>query len=119
MGRVGGVIGVKEQEVIRMLERGIMDSTILSGYSGLSPGLCGVIRAKYRRMNNMPVYKQKPKNIFSDRCKSCYYRRNLSSSPHDYFCDFIGVEHERRGCPGGDECTKYLSRKEARKRGKV
>ena len=117
MGRPKRTYNPKEQEVIRMLERGIMDTDTLSGYTGLSQGLCGVIRARYRRIHGLPVYQ--PKNIFPDRCKSCYYRRNLSSSPHDYFCDYIGVEHVQRGCPGGDECTKYLSRKEARKRGKI
>ena len=117
MGRPKRIYSPKEQTVIQMLERGIMDTDTLSGYSGLNPDLCRVIRSRYRRKNGLPVYQ--PKNIFPDRCKSCYYRRNLSSSPHDYFCDYIGVEHEQRGCPGGDECTRYLSRKEARKRGKI
>ena len=118
-GRGKGLSVVKEQEVIRMLERGIEDADTLSGYSGLNPDLCRVIRSRYRRKNGLPRYKPKPKNIFPDRCKTCYYRRNLSSSPHDYFCDYIGVEHVQRGCPGGDECIRYLSRKEARERGKV
>lgn len=118
MGRVKGEIGPKEREVVRMLEQGIMDADTLSGYSGLNPDLCRVIRAKYRRLNNMPQYKP-IKYTFPARCKTCYYRRNLSSSPHDYFCDYIGKENKMRGCPGGDECTKYLSRKEARKRGKI
>lgn len=109
----------KVQEVYKMLSLGIDDTTTLSGYSGLSVQECAILRARYRRKHHLPQYKPKLKNIFPDRCKSCYYRRNLSSSPHDYFCDYIGVEHEQRGCPGGDECTRYLSRKEARKRGKI
>ena len=118
MGRPKRMYSPKETTVLQMLERGIMDSTILSGYSGLSPGLCGVIRAKYRRMNNMPVY-QPIKYTFPARCKTCHYKGSLCGTAGEYFCDYIGKENKMRGCPGGDECIRYLSRKEARKRGKI
>lgn len=114
MGRPKRIYSPKEQTVIQMLERGIMDSTILSGYSGLSPGLCGVIRAKYRRMNNMPVY-QPLKYTFPARCKTCYYKGSLCGTAGEYFCDYIGKESKMRGCPGGDECTKYVRRSRGKK----
>lgn len=38
--------------------------------------------------------------------EDCVYR----STNHDRFitCDFILWTHERRGCPIGDKCTRYI-----------
>lgn len=44
----------------------------------------------------------------SERCKSCYY---CAGRPKDRYCQYILVEGEPRGCPGGDECTRYIERR--------
>lgn len=44
----------------------------------------------------------------SEKCKSCRYRKPLGwTSGETTFCDYIGATGHSRGCPGGDECTKW------------
>ena len=45
----------------------------------------------------------------SEKCKSCRFRKPLhpTSGGPETFCDHIGIMKRRRGCPGGDECTKW------------
>ena len=45
------------------------------------------------------------------RCKGCYYSFiDLSSNPHDYYCEYILKTGVPRGCPVED-CDKWVDRK--------
>ena len=43
------------------------------------------------------------------KCKTCVYRSPLlnGGSFGGVFCEYILYTGHRRGCPGGDECTRY------------
>lgn len=40
----------------------------------------------------------------SDKCKTCRFRSRTSNVNT---CDYIVIAGHRRGCPAGDECTRY------------
>ena len=41
----------------------------------------------------------------SEKCKTCKYRQPPNSGTGN--CNYICITYKRRGCPAGDECTKY------------
>lgn len=46
----------------------------------------------------------------TERCKRCKYHTYISSGDHSsrsLACYYIGVAGVPRGCPAGDECTKF------------
>lgn len=51
-------------------------------------------------------------NKKNKRCKTCIYSGNADGC---VICNYILYERERRGCPGGDACTKYVKKTRARK----
>ena len=50
-------------------------------------------------------------SVVTKRCKDCIYfsmNRHYSNKS----CDYIIKTGKRRGCPAGDECDKYTSKKD-------
>ena len=51
-------------------------------------------------------------SAMTERCRSCFYY----TSDYGHFicptCDYILIEGHRRGCPAGDECDKFLPKKD-------
>ena len=48
--------------------------------------------------------------VSAEKCKTCVYSRGYNMEQADVCCMYIVITGERRGCPGGDECTKYKPR---------
>ena len=50
------------------------------------------------------VKEEKPGKTTTARCKGCIYHGKVGEL---ITCDYILLEKRRRGCPAGDECTKF------------
>ena len=48
------------------------------------------------------------KGIINNYCRGCFY---LSANTGDRSCDYLSIEHRRRGCPAGDGCDKRKLRR--------
>lgn len=48
-----------------------------------------------------------------NNCDDCFYYRSANL---DRYCAYIFVEHKRRPCPPGDECTVKIRRKVNRRK---
>lgn len=51
-------------------------------------------------------------NKKNKRCSTCIYGCKVDGC---YTCDYIGMVRKRRGCPGGEKCTKYEKKKRKRR----
>lgn len=49
----------------------------------------------------------------TERCKTCLYYCDTVNHFVYPTCDYILRTGHMRGCPAGDECTKYFSRKDS------
>lgn len=52
---------------------------------------------------------EEKKPVTSERCRECWYRGWLDThaTAGVICCDYFLVEGELRGCPPGDECTRF------------
>lgn len=54
----------------------------------------------------------------TSKCKECYYSSEIGvKDERELACMYIVDECEPRGCPAGDECTKFKPRTRARRIG--
>lgn len=47
------------------------------------------------------------KQICDERCKTCKYVMRIGAGQHDRMCGYCVQTDHLRGCPTGEECTKY------------
>lgn len=55
-------------------------------------------------------------SVCSKRCRKCKYAYGMGMSEGYIICDYLLTTKERRGCPAGDECTRFEKGKKARVR---
>ena len=57
-------------------------------------------------------------SMVTDRCASCIYSTYVGAGETmgNLACYYVVHTHETRGCPAGDQCTKYVEGKALRLR---
>ena len=105
------------ESLYQYFDQEIMDTYEVAKLSGCSKATIVKYRNQWCREHGKPLYhtptlayaKQSNPNV-SKKCKSCRYRTSYGCKEMS-FCDYISIEHKRRGCPAGDECTRYSPRR--------
>lgn len=49
-------------------------------------------------------------SLLPKRCSTCQYRGYLGhydNTKDSFVCDYILIEHKKRGCPADENCDKY------------
>lgn len=54
--------------------------------------------------------------MITERCKKCVHCERFSNIKDDLVCMYTVHKMERRGCPTGDECTKFEERKRPKRK---
>ena len=54
----------------------------------------------------------------SERCMKCAYCCIPHGQRSARFCQFFLITGKRRGCEGGDKCTRYIKRRSEERRSK-
>lgn len=102
--------GLSRREFGRKI--GVVKSTLYSWENGLSlPSKQSLQRISDAFQLPMDasqwpeMYVRKPKRSGKKKCMKCKYA--FLQGRAFVCCEFILIEHQRRGCPAGDGCTRY------------
>lgn len=61
-------------------------------------------------------------SLLPERCNSCQYRGYLGhydSHRKQIVCDYILIEHEKRGCPADENCNRYKKGKKIQAKNQI